>query len=272
MYSTSEDATDSYKEGTSISDDDYSDHDAKNNEYTSDLANENSQKYESFSNPLEINGPKENYMTVQHGTRRYDTVITQSFRPNGEPAEEQNTEQKSDPALGSEYVSFPQDALKDDSVERYWDYVPIDNRIMGVDGDSKVAKGIQRTVDKLQAQTAQLSDSPKDFNSTKPNAHLAGLKSLAKKINRYLDRKIAYQSDSNEYEESSKVKSDKPHSEKTNYLSNVLQKLEPLKSKEEETAVAKKRQGNYVNVRTRSPEPDGKFSGTKFVKENLVMN
>ena len=203
-------------------------------EYEASLNSEDKQRFETYQSPWNVMGPRENYFTVQKGNRRYDTVITQSF--GKKEAQERQAMEQADPALGSEYVSFPQDSLKDNDMETYWDYVPIDNRLDFPRGRHTYfpVQGMQRSVEHGKVGVKNLGDSAqkKADDRVAPNV--------------FTDR--------HSVGEESKVASagGGRHGKKSEKLNaGVLRKI-----KEEQHG--RKRQHSNIVVRNRSPEPNGK--------------
>eukprot|EP00795_Rhopilema_esculentum_P001833 gene1833-16323_t len=133
----------------------------KDNEYQNSLNSEDSSRYETVDRPFDVFGPKEHYYTVQHGNKKFDTIITQAFRANGVEPEVNKIEEKSDPALGSEYVSFPQDSLRENEIERYWDYVPINSKLELGGVHQSAGPGSERTVGSQQAAVKGVLDGKK---------------------------------------------------------------------------------------------------------------
>ena len=200
--------------------------------YQTSLNTEDKQRFETYKNPFVVMGPREKYYTMQKGNRRYDTVITQTFDQKEAP--ESHDEEQSDPALGSEYVSFPQDNLKENGMEQYWDYVPIDNRLDFPRSRHNYlpAQGVQRSVANKVEESKDLKTTGKSKNDS----------SQARAV--FNDRHSVGES-----KDTSGSKSD----------AKISEKHSPSKkkqSKEEERG--RKRQQYNVNVRNRSPEPSGK--------------
>lgn len=203
-----------------------------NKDYEASLNTENGQRLETFQNPYDVMGPRENYFTVQKGNRRYDTVITQSFGNKEAPETHENDQ--IDPALGSEYVSYPQDSLKDNALEQYWDYVPIENKLDLPKGHHKSnpVLGIQRSVEhKAKAHKKPLV-SPKSSNYNKAPSSFTDRHSV--------DEEKSGTSVGKQAQKSEKKDADKQK-----------------KRKEEESG--RKRYNSNVFVRNRSPEPGGMY-------------
>ena len=199
-------------------------------QYESSLDNEENQRFETIQNPADIFGPKEHYFTVQKGNRKYETVITQSFRKKKVP--ERRVNEQADPALGSEYVSYPQDGLKDNEMEQYWDYVPVDNSLeFSRDSHRHLpALGEQRSVKHKETDA-------KGFRATSKNKYHG---------------KTAPKAFTDRHSVSEDTHSGKGHG-KVSWKHNVDK---PRKIKEEENG--RKRQPSKISVRNRSPEPSGK--------------
>ena len=203
-------------------------------EYEASLNSEDNQRFEAYRSPWDVMGPRENYFTVQKGNRRYDTVITQSF--GKKEAQERQAMEQTDPALGSEYVSFPQDSLKDNDMDTYWDYVPIDNRLDFPRGRHTYSpvQGMQRSVEHGKVGVKHLGDfakkkaddrgAPKAFT----DRHAVGE-----------ERKVA-------------TAGGRRHGKMSEKLNAGVQR----KIKEEQNG--RKRQHSNIVVRNRSPEQSGK--------------
>ena len=173
--------------------------------------------------------PKENYFTIQHGNRRFDTVMTQGLGSN--PYD--RASQRNDPALGSEYVSFPQEASIGDTTERFWDYVPVDNSLFPSQDNAKVS---------FYGQPASASKAA----VSRP------------------DRKVAQKSVLTEQSPASKQQPDILHPDTT--VDEVFQKLRQLdfglQRSDTKTGNAVSRTSNqeqHLSSRTRVLQPDGKY-------------
>ena len=146
-------------------------------------------------------------------------------------APKHHVNEQTDPALGSEYVSFPQDGLKDNEMEQYWDYVPVDNRLEFSRDSHKhfPVLGEQRSVEhkEKEAKGLKITNKNEYRNRTAPKA--------------FTDR----------HSVGEETHSSKDHG-KISWKHNV-DKLRQIKEEES----GRKRQHSNVFVHNRSPESSG---------------
>lgn len=209
--------------------------DANKAAYEASLNSEENERFETYHDPYAVMGPRENYYTVQKGSRRYDTVMTQAFAKKVAPVK--HDKERMDPALGSEYVSFPQTNFRDNGDEQYWDYVPIDNKLFFPfeKKKNKPISGSQRTV------KGHGNKDLKNFRAVPKNTN--AMKSTPKF---FTDRHLVEE----EHAGASAVKT-KP------YKAEIMTAVAGNQAKIAE--IARKRQSSGVYVHNRSPNPDGKL-------------
>ena len=199
-------------------------------EYQASLNSENRQSIETYPYPTDVIEPRENYFTLQKDNRRYDTVITQAFgkKPERKPS---RTFKQMDPALGSEYVSYPQDSMRGTEMEPYWNYVPVDSRLEASRDSRKYfpVQGEQRSVEHWRKDVNKLG--VRHFNRTAPKA--------------FTDRHSVG-------EEPKNATIGKEHAKESEKSSAATQRL----ANEEESG--RKRQHSNIYVRNRSPEASGR--------------
>ena len=229
------------------SNNDYDIESFKDNEYQNSLNSEDSSRYETVGSPFDVFGPKEHYYTVQHGNKKFDTIITQAFRTNGMEPEINKNEEKNDPALGSEYVSFPQDSLRENEIERYWDYVPINSKLELGGVHQNAGQGSQRTVGSQQAAVKGVLDGKKlniDGGIGIPVAE------INKQLQHLRDAKAA----------NSKLKDAKSKDDAVDFKENsdILNLLTSGVAQKVTIEPGSKRQSPNVTVHNRSPENNGK--------------